>query len=284
MLLLAGAASAEVYIGTKPPEGFGGDGILQFTAIRLSICDGFLLECGGESLLIDGGIRASRTEMKQLLKKWGITRVDGCFNTHPHDDHIDCVQYLLEHGDLSAGAFLSPYDESYGSKAHQRMVRTLRERGIPYRQLHDHETMEVGGTRLTFYVWPEGKAPNDRSMMARLDFGGCSMLLTADVEIRGQQHFAAALTEEELDVDILKLPHHGYTGLEPAFFGPCSPEMVFASCGPDQAGGITSHMRGIGMPLMHSREGTIIFLCDGQDWYVNQYPSFPARESVGHIN
>ena len=277
LLLLLGGARAEIHVNELPPENFGENGLLRFTAMPLGPYDGFLLECGGQTMLIDGGVGNAAKYMTQLFGKWRMERVDWYFNTHPHRDHIDGVQRLVSSGGLAIGAFLSPYEEEYGAEPQKAMVQTCRELGVPYRQLRDREQMRMGEALLTFFVWKESESPNNRSMLLRVDFGECSMLLTADIEARAQQFYARTLTPEEAKVDVFKIPHHGYSGLDPQLFGMCSPALTFVSLGPEDAKLIARHMRIQQIPLLHSANGLIILASDGRDWYANQYPEIPER-------
>lgn len=139
------------------------------------------------------------------------------------------------------------------------------------------------GCKLTFLQNADAYTLNDRSMMTRVDFGDCSMLLTADVTFVSQHYFLDTLPPEMLKADILKIPHHGYTGTEGAFVAAVDPKLAFVSKNDAGYTGVSRHMHQIGLPLLYSINGTIVFVTDGHDWYVNQYTHLPARDGVGKL-
>ena len=54
-LLFLLPASAEIYIDQEPPSDWASRDLLRLTVFPAFQNDVFLMECGGESMLIDGG-------------------------------------------------------------------------------------------------------------------------------------------------------------------------------------------------------------------------------------
>lgn len=283
---MPGLSSATVYLDQLPPDNFGEDseyGTMQITAMWLGVCDGFLIETSDKKMMIDGGIKAQAKFAAQVLEKWDIQRVNYYFNSHPHDDHLLAATSLIYHDTLKPDVFLSPFPKDFTEGSQQYAMFILNQKDIPYRQIADGEVLTMDSCKLTFLQNAGAYTLNDRSMMTRVDFGDCSMLLTADITFVSQNYFLETLPPEMLKADILKIPHHGYTGTEGAFVSAVDPKLAFVSRNDGGDTGITRHMRQIGLPLLHSINGTIVFVTDGHDWYVKQYAHLPARSSVGQM-
>lgn len=83
-------------------------------------------------------------------------------------------------------------------------------------------------------IWPErvirgiGSATNQASVVLRADVGGVSLLLAGDIEPAAQRALAA---RSDLDVDVLKVPHHGSSHQDPAFLRATSPTVAIISVG-----------------------------------------------------
>jgi competence protein ComEC len=84
-------------------------------------------------------------------------------------------------------------------------------------------------------IWPcpevdSGLSWNDNSLVVRLDFRGRSVLLTGDVERDAEAELVAR--RETLDVEVLKVPHHGSrTSSTAQFLRAVSPAIAVVSAG-----------------------------------------------------
>ncbi len=266
-------AAAEVYLDQTTPEEWEGRETLTLTAFQQYGNDTALLEVGGKSMLIDGGFKGARFKMEEVLKELGYDgRVDILYNTHPHDDHVGAVQYMVRMG-FQADSFWSTFPEDYTSRENndqQLIVKTLREHGIPYRQLANGETVEFGGARITFYYYPDGKSPNALSSMMHLTFGTATLLMTADVERISMQYFHEQLGPELLKADVMKFPHHGINRALPEFLADVQPAFVYITNYSRGTPAASEQLRVKGIPFKHTSPGRLIMKTDGTDWYVYQ--------------
>lgn len=284
LCLLPCLAFGEVFVGVTPPDGFGQDtphGLLQMTALNMGVFDCFLIEAGGQTMLVDGGTQPAGHFSADLLNLWGLTGVDYWFNTHPHDDHILGTAQQIRKSAYEVGTFLCAFDKSWSNKHLLDTLALLEKKNIPVEKIAHGDTMDFGACRLTFLQSTQTKNFNNSSVALRLDFGTASMLLTADIHSQTQQYFVDTLPKELLKADILKLCHHGYTSTEQYFIDAVEPELCFVSNPPQSIKAIMKHMKAIGMPVLHSARGNLVFVTDGTDWYVNQYPVMPGRTAVG---
>ena len=70
--LLAGAsAEVKVHINQTPPADWQERDLLRLIAFKVTPCDAMLLQCGGESMMIDSGTRKFARVLEQALKDLG---------------------------------------------------------------------------------------------------------------------------------------------------------------------------------------------------------------------
>jgi len=70
---------------------------------------------------------------------------------------------------------------------------------------------------------------NTGALVVRFDYKEHSSLFTGDLYVKGEADLIADAAEGKLDVDLLKIPHHGYnTSSSLAFIKAVSPELAIA--------------------------------------------------------
>lgn len=270
--LILGRASvrADVHVDETPPEDWQERDLMRLTVFRTGEGDAMLLQAGGECMMIDGGPYKYREKLRDALTERGITHFKYLFSTHPHDDHIDGLRMLMSYG-FTADEFLSVFAKSNSYDNQVKAVRQLDRSGIPYRRIASGESVTLGGVRITFYNWPEGKTINAQSCMARLEFGDCSALLCADVIGETQLHFLKTLDPAVLKADVAKAPHHGLTPFRTDFLDAVDPGfVVVTNYNNDKVTKITNQLNYRKLPFKFSGAGTVYLECDGTDWYIYQ--------------
>lgn len=270
LLVFALPAGAEVNVGQEPPEDWSSKDLLRLTVFPEFRCDSFLMECGGESMLIDGGYAQFTPKMRTALEKRGYgEHIDYILNTHPHDDHIECATDLIRRG-LHINTFLSPFAEDYGNKFHKQMVSFLREKGYGYKQVMDGETFHFGGAAIACYSWLEAIDVNARSLQMHVRFGDATLLLTGDLTGLGEHHYLERLSPEELKSDILKAPHHSLVHMVPEYLDTVNPAFVILTNEKGRAPKSENQLNKRGIPHMYNSSGTMTLVTDGTDWYITQ--------------
>ena len=263
------AAPAEIYL-EAPPEEWAEKNTLTIIAFKVGRSDAMLILCGDESMLVDGGYNAYRFSYAEALEQMDLKHVTYLFNTHPHDDHLMGFLYILENG-FTADEALSPfpedYNDSYGFQ--QKLVKRLKNAGIPYRQVFDGESFPLGDAELTVMRNDAGGTVNDKSAVLRVRFGESTALLTADIPGLTQRW----LLEKDpalLKADVLKAPHHGITAMVPEFLDAVDPGFIFGACFEKDAQKLIAQARKRGVPLYCAGQGRITMVTDGSDWYIYQ--------------
>ncbi len=275
LLLSALPARAQVYVNQDPPEDWAQRTLLRITVYRTGEGDCMLLEAGGECMMIDGGPYKYREKLRDALQAKGITHFKYLFNTHPHDDHVEGLRMLMTYG-FGADEFVSvfPKDVKDTEGNQKKAVKAMDAAGIPYRQLNNGDVLTLGGAELTVVFWDKGFSMNAQSGAARLVYGNCSALFTADITGDTEKHFLENLDPAFLKADVIKAPHHGITPFVGDFLDAVDPAFIWVTNYREYPKGRVEKTENQAIyrkiPILFSGDGTITMECDGEDWYVSQ--------------
>ena len=120
------------------------------------------------------------------------------------------------------------------------VLATSRSAGVVPRVAGFGSTATYGSVTLQT-LWPlpgstsagpgDGSTANDASVVLLAETAGLRILLTGDVEPHAQSYLARLLPS--LDVDVLKLPHHGSAHQDEDWLLSLRPEVVLVSVGAD---------------------------------------------------
>ncbi len=174
--------------------------------------DALVLRAGeGAGVVVDTGPDPALVD--RCLRRLGVDRVPLVVVTHFHADHADGLSGVLSGRDVGAVEVTAVAEPADGAEA---VSRAAGEAGVPVRVPAYGETRQVGDVTLQVLsplpgVAPvagaEGDAANDASLVVLAEVGGVTVLLTGDLEPPGQEALAASVPG--LQVDVLKVPHHG---------------------------------------------------------------------------
>lgn len=198
----------------------------------------------GTTVLIDGGRRYERFDMGRgvigpFLLNQGIRRLDHIIATHPQQDHVGGLPWLIRH--LEVGEFWHT-----GIERSEPLFKELRET-VAEQQVHSHvatrgedivrgescrlavlnpiRAQDRGGSSQSV----SGTFLNNESVVVQLTCGPQSILFAADIEVDGL-HRLAAMGQEP--VTVLKVPHHGArSSLERHWIGLARPRYAVFSVG-----------------------------------------------------
>ena len=106
------------------------DGGLTVTYLDVGQGDATVLQCGGETLLIDGGDNKVEHHLVESLQALGVTELNTIVCTHPHADHVGGMQAVLQNFDVQT--LLTPdLSETDVTGQTQRTLQTAQECGVP---------------------------------------------------------------------------------------------------------------------------------------------------------
>lgn len=254
---------------TQPPPASGGELAIRILDVGPINGDALLISSpAGKTVLIDAGDTTKGKAVVEALKRNNIQQLDYFIATHPHPDHIGGaaevfkavkVLNVIDNGQppsVPAQAAATP-QKSTGAK---KPAKTKPAKANPLTKFYDdyktaltasgahYETArpgtkyDLGGGALLLIVAPSepfftkdkmttgGNEANANSIVARLDYGSFSMLLTGDAEDQTEHRL---LTKElDLKSKVIKLAHHGSKYASSGdFLKRVQPEVAIVSCG-----------------------------------------------------
>ncbi len=241
--------------------------------------DATLIKCGNEAMIVDGGNESKGTAIQLYLKKQNIKSLKYVVATHPDADHVGGLDVVIYKFDC--GQILIPNCESNTSSFHQ-LQQSMKAKGYTPHVVDVGEKYTLGDAKIEI-LSPSAEFTfsdtNDSSIVFRLDHGNNSFLFTGDVTIPPQQ---ALIYDPDLDidVDVLKVPHHGAaTAYIKGFYDEVSPKYAVISCGKGNRYGhprkeVLNDLKGRGTKLFRTDEqGTIVALSDGKSIVFSSEPS-----------
>ena len=190
--------------------------------------DAAIIQCGGQTLMIDGGDSYSNQFVFSYLKDLSITYIDYMISTHPHDDHVYGLATALVACDV--GTVYSPVTE-YDGRGFHSFLSKLADRGKQISIPHRGDEFSLGGATVTFLSEPQaGWSTNDQSIIVKVSLGDIAFLFTGDAGWAAEND----MLESGVDVtaDVLKLGHHGSnTSTSKAFVTAVDPTYAIISVG-----------------------------------------------------
>ncbi len=233
--LLATALLVVVTTVRLPTPGWPGDDWV------LAMCDvgqgdALVIRAGpGAGVLVDAGPDPQAVD--GCLSRLGVERLPLVVLTHFHADHVDGLRGALDGrtvGEVWTTSLLDPPDAVHDVGV---LAATAR---APARLPPTGAEVTVGQMTLR-PVWPpagpvragpgDGSTANDASVVLLVRVRGVDLLLTGDVEPPGQAQLARSLGG--LDVDVLKVPHHGSRYQDMPWLASVRAEVALVSVGAD---------------------------------------------------
>ena len=229
--------------------------------------DAALIQCGGQTLMIDGGDKNANQFIYSYLTELGLTHLDYIIATHPHDDHVKGLATALVVCD--AGTVYSPVTK-YDGDGFRDFTDKLTERGLGITIPHRGDTFNLGSATVIFLTEPqEFWDLNDQSLMVKIVFGNTSFLFTGDAAWDAEQD--AIFSGIDLKADILKVGHHGaITSTSQAFLDAVQPKYAIISIGAGNKYGHPADETLMKFQHMYisvyrtDKHGTIICTSDGE--------------------
>lgn len=261
---------------------YGTLGKAEFYMLDIGQGDSFLVVApNGSKMLIDGGKDAKvLTELAKVLPI-GDRYIDVVVATHPDADHIGGLVYVLQKYDV--GIFLTSEVDGT-TKTFENLFTTLEKKKIPSYYARHGMHINFGNTQISNsqnhfdILFPDRPTKhwetNSASVVGKLSFGSRTALFTGDSPISVEKYLSRAIPKV-LDVDILKLGHHGSkTSTSEEYIRATSPSLALISAGVDNSYGhphqeVTSSLGAFRIPYVSTQTAGIVTLTvseDGTKW------------------
>lgn len=223
------------------PEAAGVADPLDVYFLDVGQGDSQLIRIPGESgyfnVLIDTGEYQYADGLTAYLQDLGVERIDVLVASHPHTDHMGCMNRIIERFDIG-GLYmpLLPESKTPTSVGYEKLLDAANEKGLTINQLHEGSSIESpAGSQFQVMsptVDADWEGANNYSAVIRLVYGSTSFLFTGDAEEASEKVILDA--GYHLDSDVLKCGHHGSSSsTSEAFFRAVLPDYAVISCGKD---------------------------------------------------
>lgn len=236
--------------------------------------DASLIRLNNLNLLIDSGPKEEREKLLSFLKLQKIDKIDYLIATHPHEDHIGNMAYIIDN--FSVEKFYSPKVEST-SKSFESMVESLKRNSLKINVIKEGSTILSLGKNSKVSIFSPNASSydnlNNYSPIIKISYNNSSFLFTGDAE-RVVEKDVLAKNSKNLSSDIIKLGHHGSkTSSSKDFIEAVNPSIAIISCGKDNGYG---HPHKETLSLLNNKniksystaeDGSISFYSDGNKIY-----------------
>lgn len=192
----------------------------------------FIEAPNGKQVLIDTGPDDSIVRTLHSFLPYYDRHFDQIITTHPDLDHIGGTPTILERYKIDYYSF---FKESSQSEITKKIENLLFEKGITLSYLEAGDRIMIDEKAGIFLdiLWPSSKfqteEKNDLSIVAKLTYQQTSFLMMGDASIK-IENFLLEEFGDKLDIDILKLGHHGSkTSSAYSFIEITSPQKVVIS-------------------------------------------------------
>lgn len=199
--------------------------------------DSILIQTKEKNMLIDSGPNDSIRKLSSYLNSLHIKKLDYVIATHPHEDHIGNMDYILKK--YTVTTFMAPkvttnssyFNDMITELKHKNMnISTIRFGNKNTNiNLGDNIKVEVLGP-----VKDKYEKLNNYSAVIRISYNNTSFLFTGDCEKEEENDILKNNTN--IHSDVLKVGHHGSsTSTTKDFLDAVSPKIAVISVGKDNS-------------------------------------------------
>ena len=257
------AANGQAAVSTGTSQ----TGTLTVTWLDVGQGDAAVIQCGGQTMLIDGGKPEKSSYIYAWLQQHGLSYLDVIVATHVDADHIGGLSGALNYA--SVGTAYCPVTTGT-TETFQSFVKYLAKRDRSITVPTAGETFALGGAQVQI-LGPLHSAEdsNDNSIVLKVSFGATSFLFTGDAERAEEQDLLNAGVN--LQSTVLKVGHHGSdTSTSYPFLRAVAPQYAVISVGAGNSYGhpteaVLSRLRDAGVTAFRTdMQGEITAVSDGQ--------------------
>jgi len=261
-------------------------GELKVTFIDVGQGDCILLQSEGQSMLVDGGKKASGERVTSYLKEEGIKRLDYIVSTHDHEDHIGGLYQVLD--EFPVGEIYRT-QQRYTCDISVAVNKLIFDKQITQKYPLPGSTMKLGCATIQFLA-PNSysyTSYNNHSLVLRVVNGNNSFLLTGDAEFESEDEMIKK--GYELKSDVLKVGHHSaLTSSSDSFIKAVDPTLSVIQCDSKSAAGFprTTTLRKLTDSNIYKTDetGNLTMISNGEKITVDKSAFSYAKSEIDSVN
>jgi competence protein ComEC len=244
------------------------------TLIRTKAGSTIMIDAGGWRGELAGEPGAGERVVVPYLRGLGIEQIDLLVLTHPHEDHVGGARALAARLEVKRVVVAPPGGREKPPPGYADLLAEFEATGVPADGVWAGDRIQVDGEVTLRVLGPSfpllagtRSDLNNNSVVLRLDYGARSFLFAGDV---AQEAQARLVLRENLQVDVLKVPHHGSAAFVPDFFRAVRPKVAVISAGHNNRFGhphpdTLAILREVGAKIYRTDlDGAVIIRTDGR--------------------
>lgn len=252
----------------------------------------FIQLADGKTILIDGGNKDDAAVIDNYLQSLKVEKIDYLIATHPHEDHIGSLPFIIKNYDI--GAVYMP-KVTANTKIFEDLLNAIKAKGLKINTAAAGvKLIDSQDTKLSLLA-PNGTQydeANEYSAVAKLVYKNTSFLFTGDAEAVSEKEMLKA--GYDVKADLLKVGHHGgRTSTNIDFLRRVAPKYAVISVGKDNDYGhphkeTLDRLQQFGIQVFRTDElGTIVVTSDGSkisiDKKIAAAPIKPIAADIQYI-
>ncbi len=274
------AASTDLFgvrrAGLQPASSASSDS-LEFADAKLRVyffdvgqADAILITLpNGAAVAVDAGERETQEALLQKILDAGVSKLDALVMTHPHDDHIGGMDFLIQNLPV---AKIYMTEAVSTTRTFETLLETIAEKKIRVVKAAAGGSIdldpEVGIDILSPDSVSDGDM-NENSVILRVRYGKTVFLLTGDAGSAAEKDLLQSSADWKADV--LKVGHHGSNSSSTNdFLAAVRPAYAVISVGKDNDYGhpsatVLKRLEQAGASVLRTdRDGTVVMGSDGK--------------------
>ena len=270
ILASCGGAPAETEMRVQTYEAPLVTGEFKTTVLKSGKSDAIILESAENTIIIDCGEENDGDEIVEYLQSQGKTSVDYLIITHFDQDHVGGAPEVM--ANIEIGEIITPDYEGNNSE-YTNFITAAANMGKEITRLTESRIVTLGD--VLYEIYPPEKSSydeddNDYSIVVKATHGSDTFLFAGDAET---ERLSELYTQLDLDVDFLKVPHHGRLDDESeTFINAVSPEYAVVTCSKKEGGEeeVLSMLESAGAETYLTYNGTVTAVSTGDGITVTQ--------------